>query len=589
MKVIQYLQSTKGVSWVTAVILLMLISVFGAFFIRYALGQYIELQITRTLATRLLLHGLSYAYNAMYSLPSGYTTFTSSFPDSCSFKCVDCNSTIGFLGLTDYIVCNCTDEVLGGGSSSENLAGFSIPDQVKLVCDDFFFNNLELVALSTTNNIRSLGVVAVIQAHPQSPSYKVYGKNNLRVYTELPADLIDFLGSRSSLFYSFKDSVLDVKEDYFSVGRRASWNYESISLSEDYVSGLKGMLNFIFSLCSNESPSGLYNKSLIISPGNKLVKNSSTELCEYKCFKASSFDNVIDCEWQLDFCYDLNEITNSDCTNCDCSGINFLINDLCNGMECIGNTSPAFNDFTKIDIFTGIPVNNSPLEYNFTEASEVFFLPIINSPLSTFCNCSGTISDDGFYCENICDTNKNWCDNYGALCDLVTSGFGNEESCSTFSWECPPFLTKFAPLLQDCEITVACLGDNIKVRVGGQFCDTDIIETFVRNPLKDQTITVIDRPSLSVFSFILTGGISSFAAPLLVEQQFIVNIISDVLEPTDCSKTIVRLEPEDYPRSYEYRLDELEKLNDKIFNLSVEIISDTYSISVSEIGWGDLI
>lgn len=293
----------------------------------------------------------------------------------------------------DYTGCVCGDPSKPISERNSLLEEYGVmPNEYGLVCSDFRILPGSTKFILLTRNVQpsALGITTTLQAYPESTLFwdPNYGLNLLNVYTEMPMDLYDYFGVRQSLTSDFSyPQMINERDATFMIYRDNDWNVNTNTKTTTTLKGLSGLISGLFAHCSNVTiPSdentnnycltsgekdpfmgvrcplkyasggqSLYN--LLIPAGYKINMTDSL-LCEYFCPETNALkETKIDCKWQELSCFDLNELK-KECPSCACSKFDYNIN-LCEGLECISNTSPSFISFNYFDIF-----NNNQISMN---------------------------------------------------------------------------------------------------------------------------------------------------------------------------------------------------------------------------------
>jgi len=414
-------------------------------------GSLIQDYILNSLNTRLMIHGITTAYNSMYSLPTGIVDYTATFPEDCRMECVDCNLSVRLLPPSVETVCDCND-----GIEALNWLLPNVEDTELLVCDDYIVKSVEPVMLFKGDKPISSALKINLQIYPKSPLFLRFNDylsehteldaisqslqtffpglklftRDISVFSEFPLNLNDYsmvrrLATTSSLI-DFAKVIKQSTENTVDLKRVTYNTYDSVSETKNVI-GLKGLIekvlmhtfnqtiegsedNYILTsgsnpskgvlcpqmcnegVCTYECPAGTSfsigsNYQIIIPPGVKLVKEDDKKICSYECYTMNSLDNECESDWHLTDCFDFRDVEALRCPNCSAGDFNYNVLNLCGADGCIGASNPDYTDFNFYDILKGGQVFTGENEMN-----------LLTSSLITYTELSPDTLDPKTYC-----------------------------------------------------------------------------------------------------------------------------------------------------------------------------------------------
>ncbi len=409
--------SRMGVSTVISYLFLILIVIFSGLIVKYMADDIIRTQIESTLGLRLLLHSIGLSYNAMYSLPTGRTIMKLTVPDSCSVKCIDCNSTIEFTPLpTRVVTCSCNDGLNKDSLLNDaNLLGDTLPDQYGLVCNDYIVSELKPVMLFFGGKPVSMAIRAKLRIYPKSELFwsfkdflssyinEAFFNREITVFSEVPVNLNDYLVVRRLLQPGVSNDIINPLltslKNTPSVGlRRITYDgFDSVVDSDKYF-GLDGLVRLI------RDGGG----ELILKPGQRIVSDDGLIVCEEECYSVNSLGGDCVSGWNRVGCFDLSKL-----------GVTSIT--LCGSDECDGATTFNPDKLIYFDVMTGVKgeLTNVTLTNNWIDWS-----------LSNDCSIRAVMGDDYFNvsvkskpCEDKCDS-SGWTLIGANFCQLGYQVFG---------------------------------------------------------------------------------------------------------------------------------------------------------------------
>lgn len=452
-KYLRQLSKKKAISEVFVHLILLLIAVFSGFIVRFMAGSLIQDYILNSLNTRLMIHGITTAYNSMYSLPTGIIDYTATFPEDCRMECVDCNLSVRLLPPSVETVCDCNDN-----QESLNWLLPNVEDTELLICDDYIVKSVEPVMLFKGDSPISSALKINLQIYPKSPLFLRFNDylsehteldaisqslqtffpglklftRDISVFSEFPLNLNDYsmvrrLATTSSLI-DFAKVIKQSTEKTVDLKRVTYNTYDSVSETRNVI-GLKGVIetvlmhtfnrtiegsadNYILKsgidsakgvlcpqmcnegVCTYECPIGTSfstgsNYPIIIPPGVKLVREDDKKICSYECYTMNSLDNECESDWRLTDCFDFRDVEKLNCPNCSAGDFNYNVLSLCSGNECAGASDPDYNEFNFYDILKGGQV--------FTGDNE---MTLLTSDLITYTELSLSNLDPKTYCPS---------------------------------------------------------------------------------------------------------------------------------------------------------------------------------------------
>ena len=406
----------KAISEVFVHMILLLIAVFSGFIVRFMAGSLIQDYILNSLNTRLMIHGITTAYNTMYSLPTGITDYSATFPEDCRMECIDCNLSVRVIPPAVITICDCEDNRM----ALNPLLNTAI-DERKLICDDYIVNNVEPVILFKGDTPVSSALKINMQIYPKSPLFLRFNDylsehteldtisqslqtffpglklftRDISVFSEFPLNLNDYSMVRrlATTVSSIDFSKIIKQSSINSIDlKRLTYNtYDSVSETKS-LTGLKGVIETVLMHtfnrtmdgntnnyylksgnkgllcpqicdpgCSYYCPQGSSfsagsNYKIIIPPGLKLVMEDNKKICSYECYTMNSLDSICESDWRLTDCFDFRDVEALRCPNCSAGDFNYNILNMCGASGCIGSSNPDYTQFNFYDILTGSEV-----------------------------------------------------------------------------------------------------------------------------------------------------------------------------------------------------------------------------------------
>ncbi len=370
--------SRRGLTETMVYLLVLLISFSSALIVNLVGQNLINDYILKTLNLRLLLHGISLSTEALHTLTLGTTSYISTVPSGCSYKCVDCNMSVINFPYKVIVNCNCTNNVM----EENNLLNLG-PDKMALVCDDnFVITNIKYRLLFVGKKPSGGIVQADLYIYPKSNlffNFRDYVsalfkedifRRKISISTEVPIDLNDYALIRKIVLDDNNVSpIILMYNNYVNIGFSSHDDYSSITRDVSHYQNLKGISDAIH-LYETKGKNNFY---LLIQPGRKLVYEDG-KICEYACYTQNVLEENCNSNWIKTSCIDVSK---------------FNV-ELCGGNECVGKVYMNYKDMNFSSIKTGSKLTYEDLVLK--PDNYLIWSESNDCNISLHCNADGTFN-----------------------------------------------------------------------------------------------------------------------------------------------------------------------------------------------------